>query len=207
VAWFEPPAPGAVDTAVLHVFVETNWVVDYAAPAHYRDPLATRLLNRARGGELQLHLPVICLSEARRPILAKHQPRHAETVRRFLKWAKKQNLVPTDDAAATQRVLTLFERRVRTELAGLDQTLQALMRERGLDVYPFDSAMAQKTAALSLEKMDLGPFDQAILAAVLVRAEPLRSEGGTEFAFLRARQRFAAVGQAEQAKGTLDEPL
>ena len=57
------------------------------------------------------------------------------------------------------------------------------MHETGVDVFPFDGAMAEKTAVLSLEKTDLQPFDQAILAAVLVRTGTLRSEGETEFAF------------------------
>jgi hypothetical protein len=103
---------------VLHVFIETNWVVDYAAPAHYRDPVAERLLNLAHCGEIQLHLPVICLSEARRPILKKHQSRQAE-IREFLNWGKAQELVTADDDSATRRVLNLLELQVKRGLAQL----------------------------------------------------------------------------------------
>jgi predicted nucleic acid-binding protein len=161
---------------MLHVFVETNWVVYYAAPAHYRESAAVRLLDRARSGELQLHLPVICLSEARRPILTMHRSRQGE-IGEFLKWAKKQALVTANDDSGTRRVLNLLELQVKTGLAQLDQMLKSLMHETGVDVFSFDGAMAEKTAVLSLEKTDLQPFDQAILAAVLVRAGTLRSEG------------------------------
>jgi hypothetical protein len=168
---------------VLHVFIETNWVVDFAAPGHYRAPAAVRLLDRARSGELRLHLPIICLTEARRPILAKHQSRHADTIRQFLKWARTTDLVAAEDEAATRRVLNLLERQVRIDLNELDQTLTSLTQQPGLEVFPFDGAMLEKTAGFALEKLDLHPFDQAILAAVLLRAGTLRSEGETEFAF------------------------
>jgi len=143
---------------VLHVFVETNWVVDYAAPAHYRVPAAVRLLDQARCGELRLHLPAICLSEARRPILAKHQSRHADTIRQFLKWAKAHELVTATDDEATRRVLNLRERQVRTDLGELEGTLESLARDAALDVFPFDNAMLERLSSFSLEKLDLYPF-------------------------------------------------
>jgi len=39
-----------------HVFVETNWLHDYAAPAHHKVPDAVTLLERARRGEFTLHI-------------------------------------------------------------------------------------------------------------------------------------------------------
>lgn len=119
---------------MLHVFVETNWVVDYAAPAHYRVPAAVRLRDRARSGELRLHLPAVCLSEARRPILAKHQSRHTDTIRQFLKWAKAHELVTATDDEAARRVLNLLERQVRTDLSELDRTLDSLARDAALEI-------------------------------------------------------------------------
>lgn len=168
---------------MLHVFIETNWVVDYAAPAHYRDSTAVQLLERARSGEFRLHLPSICLSEARPPIRDKPQSRHVTTIRDFLKWAGKHALVAAEDGDATRRVLNLFQGRVRADLDELDHTLESLARESALDVFPLDTAMLEKTISLTFEKLVLGPFDQAVLAAVLVRSEVLRSEGETEFAF------------------------
>lgn len=43
--------------------------------------------------------------------------------------------------------------------------------------------MLDRCASLSQAKLDLQPFDQAILAAILVRAEELRAEGIAEMDF------------------------
>ena len=48
-----------------HIFVETNWLFAYAAPAHHQVPAAAELLDRARRGEFTVHMPNICLGEAR----------------------------------------------------------------------------------------------------------------------------------------------
>jgi len=59
-----------------HVFVETNWVFAYAAPAHHKRLDAVELLARARANEVRIHLPAPCLTEARLPIMRKCQPRN-----------------------------------------------------------------------------------------------------------------------------------
>jgi hypothetical protein len=46
-------AAGCILT-MRHVFVETNWIFDYAAPAHRKDPAAVELLERAGRGEVTL---------------------------------------------------------------------------------------------------------------------------------------------------------
>ena len=75
-----------------HVFVETNWVVGYAAPAHHQHPDARALFERAEAGELRLYLPSVCLSEARFTIPRKLQPRtEADAIRKFLVWARAPN--------------------------------------------------------------------------------------------------------------------
>ena len=61
-----------------HVFVETNWVFAYAAPAHHKRLDAVELLARARANEVRIHLPAPCLTEARPPIMRKC---HHETKR------------------------------------------------------------------------------------------------------------------------------
>jgi len=47
-----------------HVFVETNWVVDYCAPAHQQALAAIRLLDSARSGAIQLHLLLVSFQAA-----------------------------------------------------------------------------------------------------------------------------------------------
>ena len=39
----------------MHVFVETNWLIEVARPIPA--PEAQRLLERSRAGDLQLHVP------------------------------------------------------------------------------------------------------------------------------------------------------
>ena len=77
-----------------HVFVETNWLVGYAAPAHQKTYTAVDLLQKANRGEVQLYIPSICLAECRRPIREKFQVRlEADRVRRFLLWGKERKIV------------------------------------------------------------------------------------------------------------------
>jgi len=161
-----------------HVFVETNWVVACAAPAHHKTPAALELLDRAAAGELQLYLPVICLSEARRPILARFQSRNeADRVRQFLLWARDNKFVDVKDEEATRRALEQMEKRVQTDLKKLEETLISLKTAKGVETFHLSQPMLERCATLSLAKLDLQPFDQAILAAILVRAEELHAEG------------------------------
>lgn len=88
-----------------HVFAETNWVVDCCAPAHNRVPAATDLLRRARNGDIQLHLPSICIAESRRPLSQKFQTRlEADRIRRYVTWALGERRIAAE-AAETVRVV------------------------------------------------------------------------------------------------------
>ena len=51
-----------------HVFVETNWVVARVAPTLFYNSAAGELLERARRGELHLHVPALSLSEAHKVV-------------------------------------------------------------------------------------------------------------------------------------------
>jgi hypothetical protein len=166
-----------------HVFVETNWVVDYCAPAHKRGLAATQLLNLARSGTLRLYLPSPCLAEASGAIRKKFQPREANTVREYLKWASAGGQVEGGDEQVTRRVLDRFERLVNDDLDSLEDSLSGLRSEAGLEVFPLSEAMLERSVGLAIEKLDLKPFDNSILAAVLVRAEQLRQEGNSDLAF------------------------
>ena len=166
-----------------HVFVETNWVVDYCAPAHKRGLAATQLLNLARSGTLRLHLPSPCLSEASGAIRKKFQPREANTIREYLKWARAGGQVDSGDEQVTRRVLDRFERLVNDDLDRLEDSLSALRFEAGLEVFPLSEAMLERSVGLTIEKLDLKPFDSSILTAVLVRSEELRESGNSDLAF------------------------
>jgi hypothetical protein len=167
-----------------HVFVETNWVVAYASPAHHKVPAAIDLLNRAKAGEFALHTPLPCLTEARRPILTKCQPRReADAIRDFLVWAGSTGKISPDIIQMTRSVLDQFEMYVRGEIKALDTILAQLKDEPGVDVFALNNRMLHQCTELALSDLSLQPFDQAILAAILVRANELWAEGERDLAF------------------------
>jgi hypothetical protein len=169
---------------VKHVFVETNWVVAYAAPAHLRLPAALTLAQRAEARELRLYIPSVCLTEARYPIRTKFHPRTpADSLRKYLAWATTEGTVDAEDCARARRVLDQYENAVLTELDNLDLRLGSLRNHPGVEIFPLSDEMLVRAVDLSTLSMDLKPFDQAILAAILVRAEALRDQGPEDASF------------------------
>ncbi len=167
-----------------HVFVETNWVYAYAAPAHHKRLDAVDLLRRAMSGEIKLHLPSACLAEAQQSIVRKCQPRgEADAIRRYLIRARTEQAISPEQERSTREVLDRFEQQVRSELRALGETLDALRDEASLEIFPLNDAMLLRSVALSTMDLFLKPFDQAILAAILVRAEELRSAGEDDLGF------------------------
>ncbi len=187
-----------------HVFVETNWLVAYAAPAHYKIPDAVELLARASTGEIELYLPSICISEARRPLQENFQLRStADRVRNFLRWAKREQVVSSPEDENTRRVLDKMESRIRKDLSNLDNVLTSLKHEPGLEIFDLSQAMLERCAELSYLKLELGPFDQTILAAVLVRAQEIATAGANNSAFCELDSDLQPWGPAGPRKETL----
>jgi len=169
---------------MAHVFIESNWVFGYAAPGHHKLPDAVELLQRARSGEIMLHLPAPCLSEARQAISTKCQPRNeADAVRKFLLRAKHEGIVSRAQDQIAREVLDRFEQSVHAELRRLDEVIDSLREEPGLEIFSLNEKMLDRAIRLSMSDLWLKPFDQAVLASVLVRAEELRNEGETDFCF------------------------
>ena len=167
-----------------NVFVETNWVVSCAAPANARPRDAVELADIARRGEIRLHVPSICLSEAQHPIRSKYQPRAAaDSIRKYLAWASAQENWDRHEIEIVRRALDRYESQVGIELDQLQATLDELRWRPGIEVFPLDEAMLRRSVELSTQRLDLKPYDQAILAAVLIRADQLRAAGETEFCF------------------------
>jgi hypothetical protein len=167
------------------VFVETNWLVGYAAPAHQKVYAAVDLLKKANRGEVQLYLPSICLSECRRPIREKFQVRlEADRVRKFLLWAKGARIVEAAVDEIVRRTLDQMESLVKSDLDRLSDSLENLRSERGIEIFNMNEDMLERCAAVS--HLGLQPFDQAILASILVKAETLRKDGIGRFAFCEA---------------------
>jgi len=169
---------------MTHVLVETNWVVAYAAPAHARVREAIALAQKAASGEVRLYVPSVCLSEARYPIRTKFHPRRpAEAVRNYMAWAVAEGTLSAEEGGVARRVLDRYETSVLAELAGIEDRLRLLQNRPGIEVFPLNEEMLRRAADLSTQNLDLKPFDQAILAAVLVRGEALRAEGADEVSF------------------------
>jgi len=160
---------------VRHVFVETNWAVDYAAPEHRRNPAAGALLDKSRRGELKLHLPALCISEAKRTIQTKFQPRgEADAIRLHSRKAVEAGKLSQADRDVVMRAVDMFEKAVWKDLAGVDQALSALRTEPGLEIFAMSDSHLDLSVAISFS-VGLGAFDQAVLAAVLGRATDLLS--------------------------------
>lgn len=165
------------------VLVETNWVVAYAAPAHLQMP-AVQLSQAANSGQLRLYLPAVSLVEARNPVRTKFQPRStADSLRKYLAWATSAGRLQVPDADIVRRVLDQYESAVSAELEELDDRLRSLTRQPGIEVFALTDKMLTRAIELSSLNLELKPFDQAILAAVLVKAEDLWDEGARDIAF------------------------
>src|SRR5262249_48169156 len=146
------------------------------APAHNRVPAALDLLRKARDGEIQLHLPAICLAEARRPLATKFQTRQAaDRVRQFVTWAITSGQLTAEQAGVIRNGVDLMENVLKNDLQRIEATLRELTENRGLEVFPMSAAMLARSTELCFELPDLKPYDQAVLAGVLVRAEELLS--------------------------------
>ena len=160
------------------VFVETNWVVDIVAPAHLQRPQAAQLLSLAESGEFELHLPAICLTEARETIPRRFNPRtDSEDLRKFVKWAKKERKLTTEDANASFRVFDKFDGLVTNELRKVPERLIELAKHPNLNVFPLSESMLERQVSIGEMDTLLKPYDMAVLAAILVRAEDLQQQG------------------------------
>ncbi len=153
-----------------------------------------------------MHLPALCLTEARLPIMRKCQPRNeADAIRQFLSRARAERTVPPDKEMATREVLDRFERQVRSELRQLDDVLTSIHTEPGLELFPLNEHMLARAIELAQVDLWLEPFDQAILAAILGRAEGLRKQGETDLCFCEVDADLQPWDRRGNAKQLLTE--
>jgi len=114
----------------------------------------------------------------------KFNPRSpANSVRSYLDWASTQGELKAEDSATVRRVLERYEATVQAELDHLDERMGLLRNHTGIEVFPLSEEMLVRAVELSIQNLDLKPFDQAILAAVLVRAQALRNLGADDISF------------------------
>jgi len=134
---------------------------------------------------VRLYLPSISIAECRRPIREKFQVRlEADRVRRFLLWAKQNHLIEADADEVVRRTLDQMEGLVKRDLEQLNDSLKNLSNQPGLEIFNLTEAMLERSTDLS--HLGLQPFDQAILASILVKSETLKASGIERFAFCEA---------------------
>lgn len=166
-----------------HVFLETNWLVAVAAPAHDRPPAARELLNSARDGRIRIYVPACCIGEAKKTIRRRFQPKEADRLRSYVRWAVEQKLLDQGTADSARQMLSSFEGRITSELAHLNDTLRDITSGAGLEVVPLDGAMLDLSIELHFKEIELSEFDRAVLAAVVIKGRDLRDNGKADVNF------------------------
>jgi hypothetical protein len=188
---------------VPHVFVETNWLFACVAPAHHQVLDALELLDRAKQGEFTLHLPNVCIGEARRAVRAKCQPRtEAKAIRQFLEFAASQS-VSEADGVTVRTILDKYESSIKNDLDALDHRIRALTGLCYVNVFALDEDMLARTTELALAGVSHGPFDQAVLASVLVGAERLWESGDRMLSFCELDSDLQPWGRSGETKPDL----
>jgi len=168
---------------VRHVFVETNWLVTLAAPARNPPPAALELRDSARDGRIRIYLPACCISEAKKTITQKFQPKEAGRLRAFVEWASEKNHLDHETAESARIMLSSFEGHVRSGLAKLNDTLLDITKAAGVEVLPLDDAALGMSLELHFTEVELSEFDRAVLATVLTKGRSLRDSGETDVSF------------------------
>ncbi len=168
-----------------HILVETNWVVDWAAPAHHQQQSAVDLFDAAKAGRCWLHVPAVSLIEARRVV--RRDFRLSDEIRalkRFASLLVKEGTFTEGDRTAAHRFCELFEDRVKKDFADLETRLDRLRSTPHVEVFALSDAMLDRSITLSnLPGIELEPFDNSILAAIIERVAALQADGERDIVF------------------------
>jgi hypothetical protein len=100
-----------------------------------------------------------------------------QTLRKFVQWAKRQGKLTTEDANAAFRVFDKFDGLVTNELTKVPERLRELAQYPHLNVFPLSESMLERQVSIGAMDTSLKPYDMAVLAAILVRAEDLQQQG------------------------------
>jgi hypothetical protein len=112
------------------------------------------------------------------------QPRNeANAIRGFLAHAEPGGHISKEDAAVVRTVLNQYLLGIKRELDNLDNKLKLLAELPCVRFFGLDDAMLIRATELALAGITLKPYDQAILAGVLVNAERLWHSGERLLAF------------------------
>jgi hypothetical protein len=104
-------------------------------------------------------------------------PSQAKVLQQFRRWAQSTELIDGLTALVTNEFLNQFVNHTNAALANLSARIDEVANTRGVHVYALSEPMLERALALRATLDNLGPFDEAILAAIVVRAEALRDRG------------------------------
>jgi len=139
-----------------HVFVETNWLHAYAAPAHHKMSTAVDLLERAKQGEFVLHIPNASFSEALQSIQAKCQPVDGPGIHRYIGWAQKNGQLNDDQAEKAHQLAEKYLQAITKELAAVPEIVSEVARLSCVAMFALDDEMLNLANRLSLRKVAQG---------------------------------------------------
>ena len=186
-----------------HVFVETNWVHAYAAPAHHKVPEAVTLLERVQRGEFVLHIPNVSFGEARQSIQAKCQPVDGPGIHRYIQWAHKTGELNHEQAEEAHQLAEKYVQGMKKELSAVPAILKKVAELACVMMFALDGEMLDFANQLSLTKVAQKPFDHAMLAGILVSSARHWNQGERGISFAEADGDLQPWG----AKGAPKEDL
>src|SRR5260370_3515427 len=106
-----------------HVFVETNWLHDYSAPAQHKVLEAVTLLERAQRGEFILHIPNVSFAEARQSIQTRCQPADGPGIHRYIRWAHKNHELNDEQAGEAHQLAERYVQDINRRLSAVPSIL------------------------------------------------------------------------------------
>ena len=138
---------------------------------------------RTGRGDLVLHVPAVALREGGNAIRQKCQPTASKELREFRRWAVAEGKLGAATASEAATFLTAYVTSVESGMATLEARIDEIRTLAGVDVFALDDRMLDRAIALRTEVASLKPFDEAILAAVLVKVGDVRASGATDVWF------------------------
>jgi hypothetical protein len=110
-------------------------------------------------------------------------PRRTKELQEFRRWAVAEARISAATAEAANNFLSAYVDSVQAGMANLAQRIDAICSYPGVEVFGLDDRMLERAIALRTQVAMLKPFDEAILAAVLVKAGDLAASGASALFF------------------------
>jgi hypothetical protein len=166
-----------------HAIVETNFLYNVFRLPSERRPDAVALFARAQAGEFKLHLPYLCIQEAKH-LISKSLPqllRWCEELKRFHRYCEGQGTARWH-FGEVQLLLDSATVEVQQTKDRYRAEIDAFVAAIGDGVIHGTDEVFASLESLALDH-ELKYNDRLILGSVLVRASQLRARGEAEVYF------------------------